>query len=135
MAKIVIAGDAVVVTSSIKLEDYRKVEKYRPEALTLMGGEDGKEPIFRVATTNAVSGASLGKYGAEFASATRDDDKLATITMFYGGIGGANIKEKIADELGVAILNLNKLEETIPDVIAEIDAQKAAIMENITIAQ
>ena len=41
MAKIVIAGEAVVVTSAVKLEDYRKVAKYRPKALVLLGGEDG----------------------------------------------------------------------------------------------
>ena len=48
MAKIVIAGDAVIVTSTMKLEDIKTIAKYRPKALTLMGGEDGKEPIFAV---------------------------------------------------------------------------------------
>lgn len=52
MAKIVIAGDAVVVTSAIKLEDLRNIKKYRPAALILKGGEDGKEPIFAVDVTN-----------------------------------------------------------------------------------
>lgn len=51
MAKIVIAGDAIVVTSAMKLEDIKTIEKYRPNALTLMGGEDGKEPIFAIGTT------------------------------------------------------------------------------------
>ena len=44
MAKIVIAGDAVVVTSAMKLEDIKTIEKYRPKELVLKGGEDGKEP-------------------------------------------------------------------------------------------
>ena len=51
MAKIVIAGDAIVVTSAMKLEDIKTIEKYRPNALTLMGSEDGKEPIFAIGTT------------------------------------------------------------------------------------
>ena len=51
MAKIVIAGDAIVVTSALKLEDIRAIEKYRPNELVLKGGEDGKEPIFAVGTT------------------------------------------------------------------------------------
>lgn len=52
MAKIVIAGDAVVVTSAMKLEDIKTIEKYRPKELVLKGGEDGKEPIFGVGTTH-----------------------------------------------------------------------------------
>ena len=49
MAKVVIAGDAVVITSSMKLEDLLTIAKYRPDALVLKGGEDNKEVIFRVA--------------------------------------------------------------------------------------
>ena len=44
MAKIVIAGDAVVITSALKLEDIKTIAKYNPKALTLMGGEDGRSP-------------------------------------------------------------------------------------------
>ena len=38
MAKIVIAGDAVVVKSELKLEDIKTIEKYNAKALTLTGG-------------------------------------------------------------------------------------------------
>lgn len=132
MAKIVIAGDAVVITSAIKLADLAKVEKYRPDALILKGGEDGKEPIFRVGVT---SGAGrINKYGAEFGAETRDDEKLATLTMFIDGIAG-NAREAVAEAIGTSILNLNNVEEAIPMVIAEIDAEKDAILENITVIQ
>ena len=134
MAKIVIAGEAVVITSAVKLEDYRKVAKYRPKALVLMGGEDGKEPIFRVGVTNGGAG-TIGKYGAEFATATHDEQKLASITMVYTGKECEDIKETVADEIGPAVMLLNKLEATLPDVLAEIDAEKAQILENITVAQ
>ena len=50
MAKIVIAGDAVVVKSELKLEDIKTIEKYNTKALTLMGGDEGKEPIFALGT-------------------------------------------------------------------------------------
>mgnify|MGYP007102082194 CR=1 FL=1 len=83
MAKITIAGEAVIITSALKLEDIKKVQKYRPKELVLKGGEDGKE----------------------------------------------------ADKLGAAMVNLKKLEEKLPAVLAEIDAEKAEIMANITIAQ
>lgn len=133
MAKITVAGEAVVITSAIKLEDYEKVAKYRPAALTLMGGEDGKEPIFRVAVCPCGKGC-INQYGAEFCTATHDDRKLASITMVFAG-EGENIKDAVADEIGPALLNLNKIEETIPAVLREIDAEKAKIMESITVAQ
>lgn len=134
MAKIVIAGDAVVITSAVKLEDYRKVSKYRPKALTLFGGEDGKEPIFRVGV-NSNGGGTISKYGAEFGAATHDEQQLATITLVYAGKECADIKETVADELGAAVMMLNKLEAAIPGVLAEINAEKAQIMETITVAQ
>ena len=132
MAKIVIAGDAVVVTSSIKLEDLRAVKKYRPDALVLKGGEDGKEPIFAI---DVISGnGSINQYGASFGTATRDEAKLATITLVAPGVDG-DIKEFVADKLGAAIINLNKLEETLPEVVRSIAADKAKVMDAISVAQ
>lgn len=130
MAKITIAGDAVVITSSLKLDDLKKIEKYRPGALVLKGGEDGKEPIFVVGTGCK---GSINAYGAEFNSATHDDEKLATITMALP-FGANDVKAAVADLVGAAILNLNKLEATLPAVLAEIDAETAAILDNITVA-
>lgn len=132
MAKIIIAGEAVVVASTVKLEDYRKVAKYRPKALVLMGGEDGKEPVFRVGVTNGEG--SISKYGIEFNGATHDEDKFASITVVAPCAGNGDIKDAVADCIGPAVMQLNKIEAAIPDVLAEIDAEKAEIMENITIA-
>ena len=50
MAKVKTMGQAIVVVSEVKLDDIKKIEKYRPEALVLKGGEDGKEEIFRIGT-------------------------------------------------------------------------------------
>ena len=132
MAKIVIAGDAVVVTSAMKLEDIKTIEKYRPKELVLKGGEDGKEPIFGVGTTHGAG--NINAVGASFGSETRDDDKLACITLFLDGVTG-DVKDWVADRLGAAIINLNKLEEKLPAVLEEIAAEKATVMSNITVAQ
>lgn len=130
MAKITIAGQAVVVTSALKLEDIKKVKKYRPDALILKGGEDGKEPIFAL----GVGADSINKFGVSFCQETRDDNKYAVLTMTTT-YDGDNIEDFVADELGAAIINLNKLEEKLPGVIAEIDAEKATIKSNISVAQ
>jgi len=129
MAKITIVGDAVVITSSLKLEDIQMVQKYRPSALILKGGEDGKKPIFHLGAVESNGGIS--KYGADFDSETRDDEKLATMTMIYHGDG--DIKEDVAESIGMWVMTLNKLEETIPQVIEEIRAEKERVLASITV--
>lgn len=133
MAKVTIAGNAVVVTSSLKLEELATIQKYRPKALTLMGGENNKEEIFTIDVGNGGCG-EIGTYGAYFCNATHDEAKKACITMCMEGATG-DIKEFVADKLGSAIVCLNKLEQTLPAVLEEITAEKAAVMANITVAQ
>lgn len=132
MAKIVIAGDAIVITSALKLEDIQTIEKYRPKALVLMGGEDGKEPVFAIGTTDGAG--NINKVGASFGRISHDDGKFATITMVTDGVTG-DVREWVADCIGGAIINLNKLEEQLPPVLEEIAAQKAEVLSNITVAQ
>lgn len=132
MAKIVIAGDAIVITSALKLEDIKTIQKYRPNELVLRGGENGKEPIFAIGVTEGAG--NINEVGASFGRASHDDDKLATITMVAGGVVG-DVKEWVADRVGGAIINLNKLEEKLPAVLEEIASQKAEVMSNITVAQ
>ena len=76
---------------------------------------------------------SINANGAEFCSATHDDEKLATITMALPCIV-EDVKKEVAELIGTAILNLNKLETGLPAVLEEIDAQTAEILDNITVA-
>ncbi len=131
MAKITIAGDAVVVTSAMKFDELMTIKKYRPSALVLKGGEDGKEPIFAI-SVNCGGRSTINKYGAEFASATHDDAGLAAITQIFE-CNCSDIKQEVADTIGAYVLNLNKLEETLPAVLDEIEAEKQKIMDNISV--
>lgn len=133
MAKVTIAGNAVVVTSALKLEDLATIKKYRDKALTLMGGENNKEEIFTIDVGNGGCG-EINAYGAYFCNATHDAEKKACITMCMEGATG-DIKEFVTDKLGAAIIHLNKLEQVLPGILEEISAEKATIMENITVAQ
>lgn len=128
MAKITVAGDAIVVTSALKMEDIKTVEKYNPDALVLMGGEDGKEPVFRVATTSG--DGNIGQYGASFGRTT--EGGLACVTIVDPKMDG-NIKEYVADKFGTAITQLEKIEAAMPDVLTAIAADKAKVMEHITV--
>lgn len=130
MAKIVIAGDAVVVTSTLKMEDIKTIEKYRPNDLVLKGGEDGKEPIFALGTTTGTG--SINSVGASFGKA--DSDGKAVITMVMQGVPTEKAKDWVADTLGAALMNLNTLEAKLPEVLSGISTQRATVMENISVA-
>ena len=132
MAKITIAGDAVVITSAVKLEDMATISKYRPGALKLMGGENGKEVIFAIGVTNGAG--SISKYGASFGGATHDEQKLATITLGIESTPGCgDIKDRVAEHVGTAIFSLNKIEAGLGDVLEEIVTERAAIRETISV--
>lgn len=133
MAKIVIAGDAVVITSTQTLESIKTLSKYRPKALCLYEtDEDGnKEIAFKVA---AADKGSISKYGATFAAATRDEDKLATITMTMPA-GTTDAEKWVMENIGNAILNLNKVEAQFAEALASVTDEVNAIKENISIAQ
>ena len=131
MAKIIITGRAVVITSAMKLADLKTIKKYRPNALTLFEGEgEAKEPVFAIGVGDGFG--NIGKFGAEFGHANADG--FAQITMCCDPKEGADIKEYVAENVGVSILQLNKLEEQLPAVIREIEAEKASIMDNIQVA-
>lgn len=133
MAKVTIAGNAVVVTSSVKLEELYTIMKYRPAALTLMGGKGNDEEIFTI-DVGVDDCGDLNLYGAYFCNETHDEAKLACITMCLDGVDG-DIREFVADQLGGALMNLGKLEQTLPGVLESIKAERQAIMANITVAQ
>ena len=132
MAKIVIAGDAVVVTSSLKLEDIKVVEKYRPEELVLRGGDDGKEPIFAIGTTSG--NGRINSVGVSFGREAADGSGLACITALKIDTPTTdNVKEWVADALGGAMSKLAVLESKLPSVLEAIKAEKAAVMESIVV--
>ena len=132
MAKILVAGNAVVITSAVKFKDLEVVTKYRPEALTLYGGEDGKTPIFAV----AIGKGEISQYGISFSDETRDNDKFATLTLANCLDGVVeNVADYVADKYGAAITYLNEIEETIPNVLEDIKSSRDAVKRNITIAQ
>lgn len=130
MANTKIVGNAVVITSTLKLEDIKKIEKStRKDVLTLKGGEDGKTPIFMVGTTDRGTG-NINVCGAEFACASRDADRFAQITL---GVPAdvADAKEYVVEKYGVALINLGKVEEAVPAVLTAINEEHDALIESI----
>lgn len=130
MAKVTLAGEAVVITSKFTLEDLKFVQKYRPDALTLV--DEDKNPYFAVGVCGKSYG-KINKYGAEFATESKDGKKLATITLMTGQFNCDDIKEAIADEIGSALVNLNRVENGLAAVIEAVKAERASVIESIEV--
>ena len=132
MAKVTIAGQAVVVTSTLKLDDIKTVATYRPDALTLYEGE-GKErqPVFAIGI--GADAGRIGTYGVEFGRSNAEG--FAQLTMSVSIDDDEDIKVFVAEQIGRSILKLNKLEEQIPEVIRGIEAEKADILRNISVVE
>lgn len=129
--KVTIAGSAAVITSDLSLENIKTVAKYKPSALTLYGGEDGKTPLFGICAGKQSAG-SINEAGAEFGTQTADDGKATITVVFKEPVDDA--KAYVADVYGGALLNLAKLEAKLPEVIDQINAEKAEVLSNITVA-
>ena len=128
MASVKVVGGAVVVTSTMKLSDIEAVAKYNPKALVLMGGEDNKEEIFRVAVKRPDGNGSIKTYGVEFDAHTNDPHGYATVTYLFDGTPD-KIKAEIAESIGGPLMNLNKIEASLPDVISSINKQRQAVLD------
>lgn len=124
--RIKIAGNAIVLTSKLKLDTIKKLEKYIPNALVLVSTEDNEErEIFRVATGKT---GSISKYGVSFATA--DKDGFATITT--------NIPEDVTDKkvyvkdnFATILLMLKDIEAVAETTLAEFEADYAKLDEEI----
>ena len=130
MSKIIVAGDAVVIKSTLKLEDIQLVQKARPKALTIFDEEDGKKILdsaFGICTTTGRG--SVTDSGICFNSASQDQG-LAQVTVPVPA-GEGELKERVAAAYGVAVMKLGKLESKLPEVISSIKADNAAMLGSI----
>ena len=75
MAKVIVSLNHAVLVSEVKLDDYMKLNHYRPDSLVLVD-EEKKEPVFAV-KVGWEEDASIGKYGIVFGSETRGEGKAA----------------------------------------------------------
>lgn len=129
MSKIIVAGDAVVIKSTLKLEDIQLVQKARPKALTIFDEEDGKKILdsaFGICTT--AGRGSVTDAGICFNSASQEG--LAQVTVPVPA-GEGELKERVAAAYGVAVMKLGKLESKLPEIISSIKADNAAMLGSI----
>ena len=129
-ASVRIFGQACVVESEYTVEDIAKLEKFRPNALTLYQGDGkDKELVFAVGTTKGKG--SIGKFGASFGSNSASSGKAAITMMIPEGVNDA--KKWAVDTIGKAIIDLKTVEDQYAAALADVDAEQATIEAAITV--
>jgi hypothetical protein len=127
MANITIVGGCYVIASRVSMADLELVKKHRPKALKITD-EETKETLFAIST----GGNSVTDYGINFSGVTNDDDKLAAVTMPIPA-DVENATEYVADKAGTAVINLNRIEAVIGEVLEDIRAERRMVTDNITV--
>lgn len=127
-----IFGSALVITSSIKLEDIKTVNKYQRDSLTLWDkDEDGnKTPVFSVLYKKDSKG-TINEQGAVFSK--ESPDGYAQITEIVDIPKDKDPKDFVADEYGKALLALQKFEDYFPAVIDELNETRTKIMDGVEV--
>lgn len=129
-AVIKIAGGAAVVESAHSLEDLKKIEKYRPDALNLYEGTGSdRHVVFAVGSTGG--NGVIGAFGAEFGETTNSEGK-AVITLLMPE--GTKDPVKWAEEtIGTAIIKLNRVEAQYEGALADVANEQATVRESISV--
>jgi hypothetical protein len=121
-----IVGNAIVLTSNLKLDTIKKMEKYNNNALCLVEvDKDEEREIFRIATGAT---CSISKYGITFAEANKDGYATATV-LFPNGI--TDKKTFVKDEMGQTIFMLKQLEKIVENACENLELAYAELDNDI----
>lgn len=120
-AHIDLSGASAVLVSDVDLEDWKRVEKYAPEALKIVD-EDSGDTLFKVGTS--VGGGSLNEYGVSFGCYTNNGKATVTILLDCCVEDKAKV---VKEEFGTALLDLNEIEKELPTILKEIAEKEAEI--------
>jgi hypothetical protein len=124
--RVKIAGNAVVLTSELKFETIKKLEKYNPDALCLVENRKDEEvEIFRIQTG---AKASISKYGIVFATANKNG--CANVTFMIP----EDITDKVSyvkDNYATILLMLKDIEAVATVASAEFDEAYEKLNEEI----
>lgn len=127
--RVTIAGGAFVITSKLKFDSIKKMEKLSYDSLCLVeaDNEGSLNEVFRIGTGRV---ANVGPFGITFNEANEKGYAIATATF------PADVTDKkafIKENLAKALFMLAELEEHIEEDIKELDKQYAELDKDIEI--
>lgn len=126
-ANIKVLAQTAVVGTAYTREEIAEIAKYRPKALSIFDPET-KEPVYTVCLSKGKG--MINKVGAEFGTGKTADGKACISLDIPADV---DAKEFIEDKVGVAILNLAKVEAQWEGALAEIASEKEAVLGTIEV--
>ena len=120
-AKIYILGAAAVLISGVKLEDWKRVEKFAPDILKIM--DDSGDDSFRIQTGEG--GGRVTEDAVSWGSYTSSEG-YATVTVLLDE-EIENKKEAVTDIMGKALLRVMSIEKALPEILDDIRADEMKI--------
>lgn len=131
MANIKACGDYITITSAITKEQFRKVERYAPEA-AIMKDEDGNE-IFKIGFDAYADRPS--KYGITYSSVGVNGKMFVQIpNSIQGDHTNTELeREVITDEFAGILAKTKLVEENILAVMGNIEQMEADMQSSISI--
>ena len=127
MAKIIITGNSCTMESSLTTAQLKKLAKFRPASLQLLNADKKVEFVVKAGEVGSVS-----PMGVAFDGTTHDGSGLACLTKMLPA-DVTDVKSWVMDNIGSAVLKLNKLEETLQAALADIDKEVTAVEGTISV--
>ena len=123
-ASVEVTGNAVTLISGVKLEDWKRLEKYVPSKLKLYYDDDKEDVKFGVSTAKCGAG-DMTRFGVTFGDRANAGG-FATASLLIC-TDDADIKATIRDTIGEGLIYLNEIEATVPTLIQELTSKEAAL--------
>lgn len=130
--RVAIIGGALVLTSSLKVEDIDVLKKYAPDALRVKD-EEGND-VFAIAYSEG--NPSINNKGIVFAGTSLTGEGNATLTVNIdteGETGVEAIKDAVADIIAVPAKYLAEIEANAPAVLADVAEKRAQLKNSIQV--
>lgn len=123
--KVKIAGNAMVITSKLKFDEIKKMEKYNPAALVLIEKNDEEtNEVFRISTGKV---SSFSQYGITYSEANANGFATATILLDHA----ENKKAYVKDKYATALIILGEIEDSVKTACEKLAAEHAKLDEII----
>lgn len=128
--RITLIGGALVITSSLKVEDIQNLKKYSPETLKIKD-EEGND-VFAVAYNE--DNPSINNKGIVFGGTSAAGDGFATLTISVTVEDGeGDIKDAVADLIAIPATYLQQVETAAPVALAEVAEKRTALKNSIQV--
>lgn len=128
--KIQVFDSVAVITSSVKYDELKFVQKYAPQSMTLWKDEKKTDPLFHVTAKNGADG-DISDAGAIFGKG--NNDGFAQISMIVKPGEGVDVKEFLADQIGKGVAGLKAFEEAFPAIYTALKDERDGVLASIEV--